>query len=105
MKIKYTREQFNNLRVLICLRPMTYASKQYTPGDLFPVPKGDKKAITKARQLYQMRKLDYKGNYTAKEIKRIKADHMLKMPKVEKEQPEIITRTLDMASITTSTSI
>ena len=106
-KVRYTREQFNNLRVLICIRPMLYGSKHFEPGDIFPVNKRDKKAITRARQLYQTRKIDYKDNYTAKDIRAIKKVFKQPVKRVRKPKPDpaaIFTTTTTTTSTSSSTT-
>jgi hypothetical protein len=101
-KVLHTREQFNNLRVLMCIKPFRYDAKDLEPGDIFPVDKRDKKAITRARQLYQTRKIDYRENYTLREIKALKKVFNGPVKRIRNRKPAPLTMVTTSTTSTTS---
>ena len=72
MKVKHTRKKFDSTKGLICIKPFLYDGKQIKPGNIFRVNTKDKKKVTRARQLYEQRKLDYKDDYKKSDIDAIK---------------------------------
>lgn len=58
--VKITRKRFDISQKLYCLKPILFDSREFLPGNLFKVDKDNKKQVTRARQLYQMRKIGYK---------------------------------------------
>lgn len=59
MVMKTKRNQFDASKKLYVLRPFVYDVKKYKSGQVFPVDADNKKSVTRARQLYQIRHLTH----------------------------------------------
>ena len=92
--VKYTRARFDPSQQVVCTREFLYGGMLTIPGDIFPVP--SRKDVTRARQLYEMRKLEHldtfihcldaRADYTDKVVS---SESALVIKKVEKKKVKV----------------
>ena len=69
MKVKYTRTRFDPERIYVVTRPFNFGEYQYIEGDIFNFERTDKRQCTRARQLYEMRRLEMHGPVKLNDVK------------------------------------